>query len=33
MPLEFEGNLATGVLHVNAYKTLSFEGKGVVARI
>jgi hypothetical protein len=33
MPLEFEGNLTTGVLRVVAYRTLSFEGRGVVARI
>jgi hypothetical protein len=33
MPLEFEANLATGALRVNAYNAFTLEGTGVVFRI
>jgi hypothetical protein len=33
LPMTFEGDLKTGALHVNAYDTFMFEGKGVVTRI
>jgi hypothetical protein len=33
LPMTFEANLKTGLLHVNAYNTFAFEGTGTVARI